>query len=137
MSYSFQFSIACCSCEDVVPDESCCLQSNRLFDEGRLPITRERRDMVFPDIPGLSPIQALDFAVPYLMPAMYEWMRKYYSRFRRTDVILVNTFYDMEKPVLDALRNQVIGSPDMQVGDYNDVTIFSDCEQLCSCCSVC
>lgn len=43
----------------------------------------------------------------------------------------------MEKPVLDALRNQVIGSPDMQVGDYNDVTIFSDCEQLCSCCSVC
>ncbi|KAG0562121.1 hypothetical protein KC19_9G120000 [Ceratodon purpureus] len=90
------------------------LESNRLFDEGRLPITRERRDMVFPDIPGLSPIQALDFAVPYLMPAMYEWMRKYYSRFRRTDVILVNTFYDMEKPVLDALRNQVIGSPDMQ-----------------------
>lgn len=46
---------------------------------------------------------------------MYEWMRKYHLKFRRADVILINTFYDIEKPVLDTLRNEVIGTPDMQV----------------------
>lgn len=46
---------------------------------------------------------------------MFEWMEKYLARFRRADVILINTFYDIERPVLDALRNQVIGSPDIQV----------------------
>jgi hypothetical protein len=51
---------------------------------------------------------------------MYAWMREYHLKFRRADVILINTFYDIEKPVLDTLRNEVIGTPDMQVSANNE-----------------
>lgn len=75
--------------------------------------------MIVSDIPGLRPIHALDLPLPYVEPAMYEWMREYHLKFRRADVILINTFYDIEKPVLDTLRNEVIGTPDMQVSAGN------------------
>lgn len=125
----FPISISCPNCERVIPDEPSCLQfhaakSDRLFQKGRTPITNETRDTVLSDIPGLPPTRALYPPGPYLNPAMYEWMWKNYSRFRRADVILVNTFYDIEKPVLDALRNQVIGSPGIQVSAHNSVPIF-------------
>ena len=73
--------------------------------------------MVFSDIPGLPPTRALDLPGPYLNPPIFEWMEKYHLKFLHATVILVNTFYDIEKPVLDALRNQVIGSPDIQVSE--------------------
>ena len=116
-------SSSCCNCHHVVPDELNCLrsvvaQSDRLFQEGRIPITRETRDTVFSDIPGLPPTRALDLSSPFVNPPIFEYMRKYVSWFRRAEVILVNTFYDIEKPVLDALLNQVIGSPDMKVSAH-------------------
>lgn len=83
-------------------------------------MTKETRDMILSDIPGLPPIHALDLPMPYLEPVMYAWMREYHLKFRRADVILINTFYDIEKPVLDTLRNEVIGTPDMQVSANNE-----------------
>ncbi|KAG0558974.1 hypothetical protein KC19_10G069100 [Ceratodon purpureus] len=100
---------------------SLALQSNRLFREGRTPITRETRDVVFSDIPGLPPISALDFPHTYLMAPVYDWFRKYHLTFQNADVILVNTFYDLEKPVLDALRNQVLGASDIQAGSIFEI----------------
>lgn len=91
------------------------LQSPWLFQKGRVPVTKETRDLVISDIPGLPPFRALDLPIPYLDAAMFEWMGKYHASYRHADVILVNTFYDIEKPILDALRSEVLGTPDVQV----------------------
>ena len=63
------------------------------------------------------------------MAPVYDWFRKYHLTFQNADVILVNTFYDLEKPVLDALRNQVLGASDIQVSVYNQ-SILSFCGKL-------
>ena len=92
------------------------LQStNPQFAEGLLPISKENRDLIISDIPGLPPIPALELPDPFLVAGLFDWMQIRHKKFRKADVILVNTFYELEKPVLDALRNEVLGHPNMQV----------------------
>lgn len=100
---------------------SCALQSLRLYQQGLVPITRENRDRVFSDIPGLPPTAALDLPTPFLKPAMYAWMQFRHAKFRTADVILLNTFHDIESGVLDALRSDVIGSPGVQAKSILDI----------------
>ncbi|XP_024357189.1 mogroside I-E synthase [Physcomitrium patens] len=100
---------------------SCALQTRRLYQEGRIPITREMRNMVFTDIPGLPPIPALDLFSSFMDPVMYKWMSRHYFACQNADVVLINTYYDLEKPVLDALRNEVIAAPDAQIKFIYDI----------------
>ncbi|KAG0598706.1 hypothetical protein M758_12G094800 [Ceratodon purpureus] len=94
---------------------SLALQStNPQFAEGLLPISKENRDLIISDIPGLPPIPALELPDPFLVAGLFDWMQIRHKKFRKADVILVNTFYELEKPVLDALRNEVLGHPNMQ-----------------------
>lgn len=89
---------------------SLALQStNPAFAEGRLPVSKENRDLVLSDIPGCPPTPALDLPSPFLIPGMFDWLRSRHKKFRTADVILVNSFYELEKTVLDALRNEVLG----------------------------
>lgn len=78
------------------------------------------RNMVFTDIPGLPPIPALDLFSSFMDPLMYKWMSRHYFACQNADVVLINTYYDLEKPVLDALRNEVIAAPDAQVFSPTD-----------------
>lgn len=74
--------------------------------------------MIVTDIPGVPRLHALDFPSPYLNPVNYPNYLDHHRRFQRADVILVNSFYDIDKRALDALRNQVIGTPDVQVSPF-------------------
>jgi hypothetical protein len=86
------------------------LQStNPAFAEGRFPVSKANRDLVLSDIPGCPPTPALDLPSPFLVPEMFDWLRSRHKKFRTADVILVNSFYELEKTVLDALRNEVLG----------------------------
>ena len=85
------------------------------FANGLMPVSKENRDLIISDIPGLPPVWALDLPCPFLIDSMYEWMRVRHLKFRKADVILINTFYELEKAVLDALRNEVVGQPNLQV----------------------
>lgn len=87
--------------------------SLRLFREGRVPVTRETRELIFTEIPGLPPTLALDLPSPWLAATHYNFMRKHYERHPHADTILINTFYDIEKRVLDALRSRV-GLPNIK-----------------------
>jgi hypothetical protein len=53
----------------------------------------------------------LDFPVFFLNLAMYSWMKYHHYRLGRANVILVNTFYELEKPPIDAVWNEVLGTP--------------------------
>jgi hypothetical protein len=93
-----------------------CRQSERLAHEGSLPITsREARDTVISDIPGLPSAHPSDFLASFLNPVMYSWMKYHHYRLGRANVILVNTFYEIEKQPIDAVRNEVLGTPYVKV----------------------
>jgi hypothetical protein len=95
-----------------------CRQSERLAYEGRLPITsREARDTVISDVPGLPSAHPSDFPASFLNPVMYmySWMKYHHYRLGRANLILVNTFYELEKPPIDAVRNEVLGTPYVKV----------------------
>ncbi|KAG0623188.1 hypothetical protein M758_3G155000 [Ceratodon purpureus] len=102
---------------------SCALEASRLFQDGRLPITRDTRDMIFSDIPGLPPTRAMDLPAPLLEPsASLGEVQKRFSHVSQADVILINTCYALEKPVLDARsRNERVGSPDLQAKYFLDI----------------
>lgn len=107
---------------------SCALQSNRLYQQGIVPIRRETRELILYDIPGLPPFSVLNLPSPFLSAQVYAWMRERHQSFRNADIILLNTFYDIEKPVLDALRNEVIGSPGLLVKCILDIgPLLPDC----------
>jgi hypothetical protein len=93
-------------------------QAPRLFQDGRLPITRETRDKVVSGIPGLPPLWAMDLPSPVLETgASFSSMQTRYSHIRRADVIVLNTCCALEKAVLDARsRDEGVGTPDLQVG---------------------
>lgn len=75
--------------------------------------------MIVTDIPGVPQLHALDFPSTYLhAPVDYAHYLDHHRSFQRADVILVNSFYDIDKPAVDALRNQVIGTPDVQVSPF-------------------
>jgi hypothetical protein len=46
---------------------------------------------------------------------MYSWMTYHHYRLGRANVVLVNTFYDLEKQPIDAVRNEVLGTPYVKV----------------------
>lgn len=77
--------------------------------------------MIISDIPGLPPISALDLPSPFLISSLYNWMQQRNLTFRKVDVILINTFYELEKTVLDALRNDVLTLPDFQAKCILDI----------------
>lgn len=106
------------------------LQASRLFQDGRLPITRDTRDMIFSDIPGLPPTGAMDLPAPLLEPsASLGEIQKSFAHISQADVILINTCYALEKPVLDARsRNERVGSPNLQV------SLLTNCSKLILCC---
>ncbi|XP_024364407.1 UDP-glycosyltransferase 72B1 [Physcomitrium patens] len=100
---------------------SCDLESNRLFQECRFPITRDTRDAIISGIPGVPSIPALEYPRVFLDASSSKWMRSCHLSFRRADAILLNTFYDLERPVLDALRHEVMGSSDIQAKCILDI----------------
>ncbi|KAG0612863.1 hypothetical protein M758_6G057900 [Ceratodon purpureus] len=102
---------------------SCAMEAPRLFQDGRLPITRDTRDMIFADIPGLPPTRAMDLPAPLLEPsASLGEIQKSFAHISQADVILINTCYALEKPVLDARSgNEGVGSSDLQAKHFLDI----------------
>jgi hypothetical protein len=46
---------------------------------------------------------------------MYSWMKYHHYRLGRANVILVKTFYELEKQPIDAVRNEVLATPYVEV----------------------
>ncbi|KAG0564621.1 hypothetical protein KC19_8G125900 [Ceratodon purpureus] len=90
------------------------LQSERLVREGRAPVTPENQDIPITDIPGLPPLQPGDLHSMYQTVESFEWAKYHEHRNRKADVIVANSFYDLEKHVIDAIRNKVMGTPGVQ-----------------------
>ncbi|KAG0629975.1 hypothetical protein M758_1G143900 [Ceratodon purpureus] len=81
------------------------LQSERLAQEGRLPITsREARDTAISDIPGLQPCHPSDLSGAFCNPTIYNWMKYHHYRLGRANVILVNSFYELESGMRSLAR---------------------------------
>lgn len=58
----------------------------------------------------------------YLFEDMHHWFKYNDNRCGKADVVLVNSFYDLEKRVIDAVRKEVIGTPTVQVSDIVSIT---------------
>ena len=87
-------------------------QSERLAQEGRIPfISREVRDTIISDIPGLPAAHPSDFPASFSNPMIYSWIKYHHYRLGRANVILVNSFYELEKEPIGAVRNEVLATP--------------------------
>lgn len=71
--------------------------------------------MVITDIPGLPPTRPMDLPTTFIHPAQFEWIHGHELRYPKSNVVLENSFYDLEKTVMDALRTEVIGTAGVEV----------------------
>lgn len=108
---------------NIIP--SMCWQSKRLHEEGAIPITAENFDSIISGIPGLPPIHAMNLPKSMKDPSFYKSMRLNHGRYAKSKVLLCNTFYALEKPVLDAFRNEVLGTDGVEVSVFCHVTFSS------------
>lgn len=90
-------------------------QSERFAREGRVPVTPETQEIPITDIPGLPPLQPRDLPSMYLFAETYDWYSYHDNRNGKADLVLVNSFYDLEKQAMDGVRKEVIGTPGVQV----------------------
>ncbi|KAG0565988.1 hypothetical protein KC19_7G029400 [Ceratodon purpureus] len=93
---------------------SIAIQSERLAREGRVPVTPDNEHIPITGIPGLPILQPVDLPTLFLFPESYEWMKYNDYRTGKADVLLCNSFYDLEKQVIDAVRKEVIGTPGVE-----------------------
>lgn len=71
--------------------------------------------MVITDIPGLPPTWPMDLSTTFINPKQFEWAHEHDLRFPKSNVVLDNSFYDLEKSAIDALRTEVIGTAGVEV----------------------
>lgn len=71
--------------------------------------------MVITDIPGLPTTMPRDLPTTLINPDSFKWIHEHQLRFPNSNVILDNSFYDLEKIAIDALRTEVLGTAGVEV----------------------
>lgn len=71
--------------------------------------------MVITDIPGLPPTMPMDLPKTLIEPETFKWINVQHLRFPKSNVILDNSFYDLEKTAIDALRTEFLGTAGVEV----------------------
>jgi len=90
------------------------LQSERLYKEGRVPVTPENENTLITDIPGMPPLKPTELPSQFVYKQMHSWFMYHDHRNCKADVLLVNSFYELEKQAIDGIRNEVIGTPGVE-----------------------
>lgn len=75
------------------------------------------------DIPGLPPLKPTELPSQFVVAEMHSWFKYHDHRNCKADVLLVNSFYELEKQAIDGIRNEVIGTPGVEVSTL--VTILA------------
>ena len=71
--------------------------------------------MVITDIPGLPPTMPTELATTLIKPETFKYVHEHHLRFPKSNVILDNSFYDLEKVAIDAFRTEVLGTAGVEV----------------------
>ncbi|KAH9573565.1 hypothetical protein CY35_01G007700 [Sphagnum magellanicum] len=87
-----------------------CVFSQRLREEGLVPVAPQNRDVLITDIPGIPPFPARDLPGRMQLDPSFSDFLWTFPAYCQSTVILINTFQSLEWRVLNALREKVIGT---------------------------